>query len=751
MARWARNRDTPSPEVTPALQHPDTPQTQRRRQIFSEKRAQGPDGIPNKALQLVATWIKPHLTALFNQSLNLGYCPQHFRESTTVVLRKQGKDNYTVPGSYRPIGLLNTIGKVMDAIIANHLSYVAETYSLLPSTYIGGRKLRSPEHAIHHIIDKIYEEWNRGQGQVASLLLLDVSGAFDNISHKRLLHNLRKRRIDDERQFDVVSSKTDTLGSQSTGTKPSDTKSPQAQPYREVQSSRRHNRNWLHRRGGYPREGSFDATPNSRAMGENSCISLLTKQVPAHTFYKGTHESRHTTSTANSLVRDPGKANLQIYRTYHGLCAAMETSRRRGTAEARAATAISGAFKATSAAALDIEAHLLPMEHQTWKRNTECLGRIGFRGQDSREHESQHGANNVRERKTKMSPRKAIQKAIQDEQEFNITGMEAMTAHVVPPWWIGPKAFVEENAEKAQERHRYSIDNEPNAIHLYTDRSGNNGHVGAAAVCTTINQTKSAYMGDDNVSTAYAGELQGISLALQIAQEDRNRGSIREKVLIYTDNQAAVRSVARPRGESGSYLLQDITRRMQELQAQGLTVEDRWIPAHTGIHGNEAADQAAKNATGWRKKGPPGPKAQRSQRVNKRWQAQWQQETRGRATFRHTSEPTPKVSQPRKHFSKRQSAIYVQLQNEKIGLNNFLFKRRVPGVTDPRCDCGESRQTVAHILLQCRRYATLRKQELGQFPERHNLRAILSECKVAAKVVNFMEQTQILGQFRINP
>jgi hypothetical protein len=32
---------------------------------------------------------------------------------------------------------------------------------------------------------------------VASLLLLDVSGAFDNVSHARLLHNLRKRRIDE--------------------------------------------------------------------------------------------------------------------------------------------------------------------------------------------------------------------------------------------------------------------------------------------------------------------------------------------------------------------------------------------------------------------------------------------------------------------------------------------------------------------------------------------------------------------------
>lgn len=32
---------------------------------------------------------------------------------------------------------------------------------------------------------------------MASLLLLDVSGAFDNVSHARLLHNLRKRRIDE--------------------------------------------------------------------------------------------------------------------------------------------------------------------------------------------------------------------------------------------------------------------------------------------------------------------------------------------------------------------------------------------------------------------------------------------------------------------------------------------------------------------------------------------------------------------------
>ncbi|KAG6979819.1 RNA-directed DNA polymerase from mobile element jockey [Fusarium oxysporum f. sp. conglutinans] len=160
-------------------------------------KAPGLDGITNKALQIACPWIKHHLTKIFNQSLTLGYYPEHFRQSTTVVLRKPGKDNYTMPKAYSPIALLNTTGRIMEAVIAKRLSYLAETHNLLPDTYMGGRKLRSTEHALHLIIDKIYDAWNTGSGKVASLLLLDVSGAFDSISQARLLHNLRKRKIDE--------------------------------------------------------------------------------------------------------------------------------------------------------------------------------------------------------------------------------------------------------------------------------------------------------------------------------------------------------------------------------------------------------------------------------------------------------------------------------------------------------------------------------------------------------------------------
>jgi ribonuclease HI len=244
--------------------------------------------------------------------------------------------------------------------------------------------------------------------------------------------------------------------------------------------------------------------------------------------------------------------------------------------QARTARVVSGAYRATSGPALDIETYLLPLEHQIWKHNADSLGRIGLGN-----HEPQHGPGNQREEGLKMSPRKAIQRAIQDEGGFDLERLEVITPHVVPPWWTGPSTYIEERAEKAEARHQCSIRSEPDAIHIYTDGSGINGHISAAAVCTTTHQTKSAYMGE-TVSTVYAGELQGIVLALQIAQEDRDRGN---KVLVYTDNQAAVRSAAKPRGTSGAYLLQVIAQQLQALRTQGLSVEIRWVPARKGIYG----------------------------------------------------------------------------------------------------------------------------------------------------------------------
>ena len=53
----------------------------------------------------------------------------------------------------------------------------------------------SSELAVHTLVKRIYIAWKTGQ--IISGLLLDVIGAFNNVSHLRQLHNLRKRRICD--------------------------------------------------------------------------------------------------------------------------------------------------------------------------------------------------------------------------------------------------------------------------------------------------------------------------------------------------------------------------------------------------------------------------------------------------------------------------------------------------------------------------------------------------------------------------
>lgn len=120
-------------------------------------KAPGENGIPNslwhKLIEIPV--ILESLVQLFNACLYTGHNPSHFQRSITVVLRKQGKSDYQLAKSYRPVALLNTLGKFLEAVIARRISYAVETEGLLPRTHLGGRRGISTDHAIHIIIDRI--------------------------------------------------------------------------------------------------------------------------------------------------------------------------------------------------------------------------------------------------------------------------------------------------------------------------------------------------------------------------------------------------------------------------------------------------------------------------------------------------------------------------------------------------------------------------------------------------------------------
>ncbi|KAJ5395305.1 uncharacterized protein N7487_009608 [Penicillium crustosum] len=120
-------------------------------------KAPGEDGIPNslwhKLIEIPT--VLDTISRIYNACVQLGTNPLHFQKSITVVLRKAGKKDYQLAKSYRPIALLNTLGKFLEAVIARRISYAVETYGLLPDIHLGGRKGISVDYAAQSIIGRV--------------------------------------------------------------------------------------------------------------------------------------------------------------------------------------------------------------------------------------------------------------------------------------------------------------------------------------------------------------------------------------------------------------------------------------------------------------------------------------------------------------------------------------------------------------------------------------------------------------------
>src|SRR5271170_6358696 len=85
-------------------------------------KALGPDGIANKVLKEAHKELAPYLAETFTTAAYRGHYPKIGKSTTTVVLRKDGKVDYSLTNSYRPIALENTIAKVYEKLLATLIS-----------------------------------------------------------------------------------------------------------------------------------------------------------------------------------------------------------------------------------------------------------------------------------------------------------------------------------------------------------------------------------------------------------------------------------------------------------------------------------------------------------------------------------------------------------------------------------------------------------------------------------------------------
>ncbi|KAF4631705.1 hypothetical protein G7Y89_g6418 [Cudoniella acicularis] len=145
----------------------------------SSSSAPGEDEIPFKFLKALGEPVAQALTTLANASLRLEYYPAFLKKARTIVIRKPGKASYETPSAWRPIALLRTIGKVIEKIIARWIRDSAEDQGLLPPSQMGARAGRSAGTALELLTSLVRTIWKERKGEVATLLSLDISGAFD--------------------------------------------------------------------------------------------------------------------------------------------------------------------------------------------------------------------------------------------------------------------------------------------------------------------------------------------------------------------------------------------------------------------------------------------------------------------------------------------------------------------------------------------------------------------------------------------
>ena len=157
------------------------------------KKAPGVDGLPMLVWKHLWAYISRIIYKIFNASIELGYYPNQWKTAAIVVLRKPGKDSYLVPEAYRPISLLNTLGKLLEAVMAKRLAYWAETHRLLPETQFGGRAGRTTEQALLVLANAIDRAWMKGK--VVTLVAFDLKNAFNGVNGKTLDVRLKEKGI----------------------------------------------------------------------------------------------------------------------------------------------------------------------------------------------------------------------------------------------------------------------------------------------------------------------------------------------------------------------------------------------------------------------------------------------------------------------------------------------------------------------------------------------------------------------------
>lgn len=156
----------------------------------------GVDGVPNEVLVCIIEHFPKRLLQLFNKCLEQGKFLSEWKHQKLVLIRKGNKPT-NLTSSYRPICLLDTMGKALEGLILHRLEDHIQAVGGLSSRQFGFRKGLSTVHAIQEVL-KLTRQANQGTGKkkgFTALISIDVKNAFNSIEWEDIVDALRARKI----------------------------------------------------------------------------------------------------------------------------------------------------------------------------------------------------------------------------------------------------------------------------------------------------------------------------------------------------------------------------------------------------------------------------------------------------------------------------------------------------------------------------------------------------------------------------
>jgi hypothetical protein len=179
------NSETDHPPFT--LKHIKLDQTTKTMKAININKASDIYKIKPAIIKDLTPYLAPKLTKLFNQAIDENAYPDPLKVTKLIELYK-AKDK-TDPRNYRPISLLPIIAKVFDTLINNQIMQHLTKHNIISPTQFAFRPNSNTTLALQAVINHIHAQKNKHQPILG--IYIDLSKAYDTISHEKLIHKLQ--------------------------------------------------------------------------------------------------------------------------------------------------------------------------------------------------------------------------------------------------------------------------------------------------------------------------------------------------------------------------------------------------------------------------------------------------------------------------------------------------------------------------------------------------------------------------------